>query len=125
MLLAGSLLATNLTKAAEMALKQRQAANEFSGTFPHETVQSWTKMVKDWENDHSRPNPYISKERGTFLNSISWLKSHNNLPASKISEVRLRLSQEEVTGAEHGQHAPHRVSASVFVRMGLELEDQQ
>jgi len=47
------------------------------------------------------------------------------LPASKISEVRLRLAQEEVAEAERGQHAPHKASVSVFIRMGLELEDQQ
>lgn len=52
--------------------------------------------------------------------------SHNVLSlALKLSETRLRLTQEEVTEVERGQHAPHRVSASVFVRMGLELEDQQ
>jgi len=45
--------------------------------------------------------------------------------ASKISEARLRLTQEEVAEAERGRYAPHKVSASVFVRMGLELEDQQ
>ena len=47
------------------------------------------------------------------------------LPASKLSEARLRLTQEEVAEAERGRHTPHKVSASVFIRMGLELEDQQ
>ena len=47
------------------------------------------------------------------------------LPALKLSEVRLQLTQEEVAQAEHGNHTPHKVSASVFIRMGLELEDQQ
>ena len=42
-----------------------------------------------------------------------------------MSEVRLRLTEEEAAEAERGRTAPHRVSASVFVRMGLELEDQQ
>jgi len=45
--------------------------------------------------------------------------------ASKLSEVRLRLTQEEAAEAERGQRAPHMVPASVFIRMGLELEDQQ
>ena len=47
------------------------------------------------------------------------------LPASKLSEVRLRLAEEEITEAERGQHMPHKISASVFVQMGLELEEQQ
>lgn len=45
--------------------------------------------------------------------------------ASKLSEIRLRLAQEEASEAERGYRAPHQVSASVFIRMGLELEDQQ
>ena len=44
---------------------------------------------------------------------------------SKVSEARLRLTEEEAVDAEKGIAAPHKVSASVFVRMGLELEDQQ
>ena len=47
------------------------------------------------------------------------------LSASKLSEAQLWLTQEEVTEAEQGQHAPHKVTASVFIRMGLELQDQQ
>jgi len=42
-----------------------------------------------------------------------------------VSEARLRLTEEEAAEAERGIAAPHKVSASVFVRMGLELEDQQ
>ena len=44
---------------------------------------------------------------------------------SKVSEARLQLTEEEAAKAEKGITAPHKVSASVFVRMGLELEDQQ
>jgi len=45
--------------------------------------------------------------------------------ASKVSEIRLRLAQEEATEAEKGQRLPHQVSPSVFIRNGLDLEDQQ
>ena len=46
-------------------------------------------------------------------------------PASKVSAARLQLVQEENAEAEKGKEALDKVSASVFVRMGLELEDQQ
>ncbi|KAF9780594.1 hypothetical protein BJ322DRAFT_1112579 [Thelephora terrestris] len=45
--------------------------------------------------------------------------------ASKVSKARLRLSQEEVTEAESGREPLHKASPSVFIRVGLELEDQQ
>ena len=67
----GSLLEKNLSKAVEMALKQRQVANNFTATFTRQTVQAWSRMVKEWEADPSYPNPYISKEQGTPF-SIPW-----------------------------------------------------
>ena len=108
-----------------MAWKQRQAAEDFTTTFPLETTQSWARMVKKWETNPSYPNPYISKEHGKcFLTSYD--KCLNSFsPASKVSAVRLRLAQEETEGTERGGDAINKVSASVFMRMGLELEDQQ
>jgi hypothetical protein len=47
------------------------------------------------------------------------------LLASKVSAARLQLTQEEAAAAESGKETLDKVSASVFVRMGLELEDQQ
>jgi len=60
-------LEKNLSKAVEMASKQRQVADDFSATFPQETIRAWSRMVKKWEADPSYPNPYISKERGTAV----------------------------------------------------------
>ena len=62
----GSLLNTNIGKAVEMALNQRKVATELSGTFTDETVQKWKEMVKVWRVDPSRPNPYVSNDRGGF-----------------------------------------------------------
>ena len=55
-------------------------------------------------------------------------KHHNSrlfLSASKVSEIRLRLAQEEAAEAEKGQRLPHQVSPSIFIRNGLDIEDQQ
>lgn len=110
-----------------MALKQRKVADNFTATFTGETVQRWRQMVKEWQANSSLPNPYVSNDRGMFFcccffrcNTLRFF-----FQASKLSEARLRLTQEEVAEAEHGQHAPHKISVSVFIRMGLELEDQQ
>ena len=82
------------------------------------------KIVKEWQDNRSCPNPYVSDERCMFLYVF-----HGyillSLPASKLSQARLQLAEEESTNMARGQHAPHQVSAAVFIRMGLELEDQQ
>lgn len=83
-------------------------------------------MVNEWEANPSRPNPYISTEHGK-----RFLTLHNECglivlsPASKVSAARLRLTQEETAETERGKDALNKISASVFVCMGLELEDQQ
>ena len=59
-----------------MASAQRKAADDFSATFPLETVQKWRKMVKEWQTNPSRPNPYVSKERGMFFEGFSVAMSH-------------------------------------------------
>ena len=50
-----------------MGSVQRKAANDFTATFSNETVQEWRKMVKEWEEDPSCSNPYVSNERGMFF----------------------------------------------------------
>lgn len=60
----------NLEKAVEMEKTQRKVANDFSATFPLKTVRQWRKMVKEWQANPSCPNPYISNERGMFLESV-------------------------------------------------------
>lgn len=108
-----------------MASKQRKAAGEFTATFPPETIQQWKRMVKEWEADSSRPNPYISNDRGGLYCPVQVLWFMLAFLASKLSEIRLRLLQEEAAEAERGQRLPHEVTPSVFIRMGLDLEDQQ
>ena len=124
-MLVGALLETNLVKAVEMALTQRKVAEDFTATFPNETVQRWKCMVKEWQANSLLPNPYGQTSEVRFFVVIYPQHLIVVFPASKVSEVRLRLTQEEVTEAERGQHTPHKISASVFVRMGLDLEDQQ
>ncbi|KAF9780601.1 hypothetical protein BJ322DRAFT_1112591 [Thelephora terrestris] len=104
----GPLLEKNLAKAADTASRQCQVADNFTATFPREAIQDWTCMVREWEADPSYPNPYISREN-----------------ASKVSKARLQLTWEEVAEAERGKETLHKVSPSIFIRAGLELEDQQ
>ena len=61
------MLEVNLVKAVEMAKSQRKVADDFTATFPIETVQEWKRMVEEWQADSSRPNPYASNERGVFF----------------------------------------------------------
>ena len=68
---AGSLLDANLIKAKEMASIQRKAADDFTTTFPQDTISEWKRMLREWEADPSRPNPYVSNVRGMPFFALS------------------------------------------------------
>ena len=81
---------TNLIKAVEMASRQSKVADDFTATFPRNTVQQWRQMVEKWQANPLCPNPYVSNERGVFFRTY-FVVVHLTivLPASKLSEVRL------------------------------------
>lgn len=42
-----------------------------------------------------------------------------------MTVLRLELAKEEAAALEQGDVPPHKVSPSMFVQIGLDLEDQQ
>jgi hypothetical protein len=47
------------------------------------------------------------------------------LSALKQSDIRQLLAEEEAEQVKQGVFFPHKVTAAVFVRMGMEIEEQQ
>ncbi|KAJ7787929.1 hypothetical protein B0H14DRAFT_2182064, partial [Mycena olivaceomarginata] len=73
-----------------------------------EHVEEWMAMVKAFEADPKKPNPY-------------------ELPKSGATEhdVRLECVMEEAAEQEHGVVPINNVSPSAFIIAGLDLEEQQ
>jgi hypothetical protein len=42
-----------------------------------------------------------------------------------MTDLRIELAKEEATALQQGEMHPHETSPSVFVQIGLDLEDQQ
>ncbi|KAI0039250.1 hypothetical protein FA95DRAFT_1612723 [Auriscalpium vulgare] len=104
----GKLLARSL-KAAVAALAEQKAVLEDSNiTIPLAIRERWEGMVLAWDADHSRPNAYDEPEAVTTL-----------------ADVRLELALEESAEANTDVMSLHETSASVFLAVGLELEDLQ
>jgi len=55
-----------------MQKKHQLKCTEFDESFPAAVVERWAQMVRAWNADHSKPNPYeepaISKYPFTTLN---------------------------------------------------------
>ncbi|EAU89964.1 hypothetical protein CC1G_05880 [Coprinopsis cinerea okayama7 len=92
-----------LAKRSEMVT----AFREFSAAL-EESPKGWTTLVKAWEADNSKPNPFSSPK--THLTP---------------SAVRLKLAEEEEKAAKDGTlSSPHsELTPSVFIFQGIELED--
>ncbi|KAF8059256.1 hypothetical protein FPV67DRAFT_1675319 [Lyophyllum atratum] len=61
----GQTLLKNLVAAIPEAIIHRQAFDVFTDSVRkehREELLSWEKMVKDWEADHTQPDPYLIKE---------------------------------------------------------------
>lgn len=47
--------------------KHRTIFHQFSSTFRDDTVKKWAKMVEEWNDDHSKPNPYAEPKSGVCI----------------------------------------------------------
>jgi len=56
-----------LKEALPMSKKHRALLNALSATFPAGTVAEWTKMVNDWQEDTSQPNPFEEMALGMYF----------------------------------------------------------
>lgn len=122
--------AESLRERAAEALTKRSdtvtAFRDFSGALD-ESPKSWTEMVKAWEADNSKPNPFASpKTRKCFLIMLVDLTENLGLDLT-ANAVRLKLAEEEEKAAKDGTlWSPHsEVTPSVFILQGIELEDAQ
>ncbi|KAI0743720.1 hypothetical protein C8Q80DRAFT_1122131 [Daedaleopsis nitida] len=103
-----STLLVNLKHARTMSVKQCDIFQEYTANFPADVILKWTNMINAWEKDPTRPDPYEEPIIKTTLN-----------------QVRLELAQEEARDAQQGIISPHKMSQSVFLQTGIELEEQQ
>ncbi|EAU83273.2 hypothetical protein CC1G_12790 [Coprinopsis cinerea okayama7 len=106
-------MATTLWDRAQEALIKRtekvEAFRDFSSALETST-KDWGAMVRAWEADNSKPNPYES--------------SSTHMTASA---VRLELAEEDESARKEGRlvSAHAEVTPSVFIMQGIELEEAQ
>ncbi|KAI0042913.1 hypothetical protein FA95DRAFT_1499394 [Auriscalpium vulgare] len=104
----GNQLVRSFKEAVPALADQRKVFEESSATIPEAIRKRWLAMVVAWEADHTCPNPYSEPE---FV--------------STLGDIRLELAQEEAAEMDRGVMSLHELSASVFLSVGLELEDLQ
>lgn len=97
---------------------------KFDSMFPESLRNQWLLMIRHWEHDKSKPNPFTHSEKGiTFVIFQFFIHVHIHL-ATKLAELRRKLAEEDNEAVRRGT-IMHQVPGSVFIRNGLEIEEQQ
>jgi hypothetical protein len=131
-LFAGATLLRRTKTAVAEAHDQTLAFQEFESSLDDEDsrdLDRWKLEVRAWEADNGLPNPFDTRvSRASVTHPPR--TSINFLSAPTQNDVRLELAREEAANAQaagadsflpvHGS-----VSPSVWVTIGLDLEEQQ
>ena len=106
-----------------MKQKHAKVNAKFDATFSKELRDEWLRMIRDWEKDQSMQDPFTYTAQGRHYR-VAW-----HLPrgthiclATNLADVRRRLAEADEEDARRGM-TPHEVPGSVFIRMGLEIEE--
>jgi hypothetical protein len=122
----GPLFLKRLKEAYAMRDKHTLIFQQFSSTFPPETVQTWEAMVLAWTNDKSKPNPYKEPAPcSSYRTLYRFYFTYISLLATTLQDVRLDLAKEEATEAARGRVSPHNATLTTFLTTALDLEEQQ
>ena len=120
----GDFLLRGLLKALLMKLKHTSENEKFDATLSRHLREDWLAMIRNWESDKSSPNPYTHKEKGILCIQYHTLMIAYISLASNFAEVRRKLAEADEEALRQGATS-HQVPASIFIRIGLEIEEQQ
>jgi len=58
----GDYLKISFQKSFVMKKRHRLLADKHTLTFPTDTIEKWREMKREWDEDHSKPDPYQESE---------------------------------------------------------------
>ncbi|KAF7311271.1 CxC2 domain-containing protein [Mycena kentingensis (nom. inval.)] len=105
----GHLLQRRLVLALAERQRQIDAFEAVSEGIHPDTIKAWKCALRQWEQDHSKPNPFVLKSS----------------PYRSEAEIRLELQKEE--REQHGTSGAPLAGASAtsFLVAGIQIEDLQ
>ena len=108
-----------------MKEKHTDTLSKFSAELSKDLPNIWTTMISEWEHDKTQPNPYTHTEKGIALCFTASPRHTNSHLASKTAKVRKILAEVDRRDIQQGSAPDHQIPPSIFIRTGLEIEDQQ
>ena len=59
----------SLEDAHVMKVQQRRTFDKYTTTFDAKVVREWEQMIKAWEDDPNKPDPYEEPQAGKYSES--------------------------------------------------------
>ena len=82
-------------------------------------------MCDDFDRDMTNPNPYV-EPRACKSNMVYFIWLRSILQADvALAKLKSVLAAEEVVQFNDGQKPPHEVTPSGFLRMAINIKEQQ
>ncbi|KAJ7061114.1 hypothetical protein C8F01DRAFT_1083331 [Mycena amicta] len=110
----GKTLLRKLIVATAECKTQEEEFEHLTSTVSKETVRGWEAMVRGWEKDKTKPNPYLvvgGKEAGPSERQVM-----EELKAAELEDVRAGRAPLLEGG---------KMTAASFIKAGLQLEEAQ
>ncbi|KAJ7626008.1 hypothetical protein FB45DRAFT_1030326 [Roridomyces roridus] len=108
----GDLLSRKLIVALAERNKQVESFKEVNSTLAKDLREKWIQQIREWQRDHSKPNPYLL-----------------TITSGGVSEagVLRELREEDAAEAPEGLAPPiaTQTTAPAFLNAGLQLEEAQ
>src|SRR6267154_2078029 len=114
-------------KVITMSQWQQKNHEDFSATFPSDTIWKWQVMVEKWNANQKAPNPYIEPIVGKYHSFyISFMTVFScSFSGTSIMSLHLEIAKEEVALTETVANQPHKMTPALLIQNGLDLEEQQ
>ncbi|KAH7903922.1 hypothetical protein BJ138DRAFT_1188251 [Hygrophoropsis aurantiaca] len=106
----GQHLLKKMREALPMKAKHRALHKALTTTFPAETITEWRATIDQWQEDPTQPSPYQEAVVNVTLSSV--LK-------------KLEAEERAFSSTQSNSAITHETTATSFLAMGLELEQQQ
>lgn len=106
--------------------EQREMFNEYSSTFPPDIVAKWCREVEAWYESPTADNsPFELAEKRKCSPYRCTSNTHSSTDTT-MKDIIFSLSQEDAAELSRGsQQWPNDLSPSYFIKLGIELEEQQ
>ncbi|KAJ7074866.1 hypothetical protein B0H15DRAFT_925610 [Mycena belliarum] len=120
------ILLKRMIEALKEGVKHRRALDAFTAgleSAEEGLTARWEKEEREWQQDKSKPCPYRVIRKGTSL-IFKWRRL-TSISGKTMKDIELELAKEEFEVTASNVQVVHESSRSMFVVMGLEIEEAQ